>query len=78
MLSACRCTFKRQEKDAPEKGIAITRAFGLSDVVVIVPDDASMPVDVLMEVWNYHLDWTHSIDGCALWAQYQRNSEVSI
>lgn len=65
-VSACKCSFVRFEgKGEWETGIAVTTVFGLSSVIAIVPDDATTPIDIPNEVWDYRLDWTHSIDGDA-------------
>lgn len=62
-LSACLCTFRR-EKGAPiESGIAVTTEHGSSEVVAVIPKDGTTRVDVIGEVWDIRLDWTHSIDG---------------
>lgn len=71
-LSACRCVFKRTSVSPYEDGIAIGPDFGVSDVQII-PDD--YPLTILPEVYNYHLDWTHSIDGDALFARHTKQGD---
>ena len=66
MLSACRCTFKASARGKWQDGIAITTEFCVSNVVVIIPDTAKSHKDVLKTVWDYNLDWFHSIDGSSL------------
>lgn len=51
--AACRVAFQREEGAPWEMGVAVCRAPGLSDLIVIVPDDAESPVDVLLDVHNY-------------------------
>lgn len=66
VLSACRCEFQEERRKRSETGIAITIGHGSDNVVCIIPDTATTYIDVLKDVWNYQLDWSHSIDGDAL------------
>jgi len=65
MKSACRCRYQEFEHDDWLTGTAITNDFGVFNVHTIVGDNG----DILTEVYNYKLDWTHSIDGGALAAK---------
>ena len=57
MICATICSFKREKDSEWEKGIAICSAPGLSDVIAIIPNNATSTRDTLKEVWKYHLNW---------------------
>ena len=57
MICATICSFQREKDSEWEKGIAICSAPGLSDVISIMPNDATSTVDALQTVWKYHLHW---------------------
>lgn len=62
-ISACYAQFKREKNSNWESGIAVTTAHGLSVVIAIFPEDATTPIDIPADIWDYRLDWTHSLDG---------------
>jgi hypothetical protein len=66
--SVCHCTFRRERNSPRESGYAITNKFGdMSNVLIIIPDDVTAKTKIVLHnVWDYHLDWTHSIDGTHL------------
>lgn len=63
--SACRCRYVELENSEWLSGTAICNSFGESTVHAIIGDNG----DILTTVYDYRLDWTHSIDGNALAAQ---------
>lgn len=77
-VSACRCRFKRTQKSQPEEGIAITPSFGLSDVIAIVADGNKKSQVITKPVYNYWLDWTHSIDGDAIAALHNEGEKLHL
>lgn len=58
---ACSCTFVREEGAAPESGIAVATSFGVSDVIIIVPEDATTIADCPVDVYDYKLDWSRVV-----------------
>ena len=56
-ICATICQFKREKDDKVENGIAICSSPGMSDVIAIIPNDATSTIDVLKEVWSYTLHW---------------------
>ncbi len=61
MITAVQCSFKRDKESDWERGLAITSARGLFDVLAIFPHDGASRVDVVETVWDYHLYWTDGI-----------------
>ena len=81
MLSACRCTFCRNEGEEWEEGIATVYGFGQYDIVSIIPDVRRSITDHLngrYSVHEYRLDWKHAIDSDLIEIDRKREAQEQI
>jgi len=65
-----RIKFQREQDSKWEYGIAVLSAPGLSDALIIFPDDGTSEFDVLGQVWRYHI-LPHA--GCFVFAPGSEN-----
>jgi hypothetical protein len=61
MITAVQCRFKREEDSEWECGLAITSKRGVSNVLIIMPQDGTTQADIPTNIWYYRLLWNDGI-----------------
>lgn len=53
MTTIVQCYFRRTKRSKMERGFAVAKYHGVSDVITIIPEHGKQPASI----WNYDLIW---------------------